>query len=665
MNKIVINSCLSYIDKARILYSSICLIPCIFGLILCLATDAQAKSEALDQLQAKRDLFLKAEASLAAGKITVYQKLKQQLINYPLLPYLLYSEYDKRLSTVSFQEFQRFLDNYPDSPLSEQLRFRWLQTKAKEEDWKGFLQAYQPTEDVSMQCYNLWASLLTHKDHEMILKQVQPLWLSGKQPPKSCEALFSIWEKSGQMTHSLLWQRIKLLIQEGNASLARKMAHYLKKSEIALVELWLMVRNNPYLVTHQKYFTEKHPAHLEMIVDGVSLIAKTKPEMAIDIWKQIGHQYRFTERHWGLVVRAIGLTYAFQKNPEAEKWLSKVPQIYSNPAVHEWRVRISLSKEDWPTALRWIKNMPETLSKAEEWQYWKARGLEMLNQRTESQEILAKLTKSRSYYGFLASHLSLQPYSLSQNKMALERSLVQSMARRASVLRARELQALGRFAKAKAEWLFITSRMNEKEKHAAANLAMHWGLPNWSILALSKASHKDDLALRFPVVYGNHILKEANKNQIDPALIFAVTRQESAFVPHAKSAAGALGLMQLIPSTAQMVARKHSIPLDNHTALLHPPTNIQLGSGYLKMMLENHQNNTVLATAAYNAGPGRVKKWLPTFDMAADIWIETIPYKETREYVKNVMTYTVIYQEILGKGRGLSKHMPYIPRRQN
>lgn len=656
MYSVVVSSCVSYINKflSRLV---------IAHMLLLVPNALLADTAPLRQLEAKRELFLKAEAALAEGKLSFYQKIKARLLDYPLLPYLLFSEYEKRITAVSHQEFQSFMDNYPDSTLSEQLRYKWLNLKAKQEDWKGFIQAYQPSQEVSLQCHYLWASLQTQKDKEVILKQAQALWLSGKQPPKSCEQVFAVWEKSGAMTHSLVWQRIKLLIQEGQDNLARRMSKYLKKSEVALVELWLMIHNNPYLVTQRKYFAEKHPAHLEMIVDGVSLIAKTKPEIAIRIWQQIGHQYKFTERHWGLVVRAIGLAFALQRNPEAEKWLSKVPAIYCNAPVHEWRVRISLSKEDWPMVLQWVKHMPETLAKAEEWQYWKARGLERINQRPESQAILEKLTKSRSYYGFLASHLCLKPFTIPHQKIVLERSMIEAMARRPSILRARELQALGRFGKARCEWQFVTGRMSDKEKHAAANLAIRWNLPNWSILALAKATNKDDLALRFPVVFGQHIVKEANRNQIDPALIFAVTRQESAFVPHAKSSSGALGLMQLIPSTAQMVAKKHKVTLGHHKELFEPLTNIQLGSGYLKMMLDNHQNNTVLATAAYNAGPGRVRRWLPTFDMPADIWIETIPYKETREYVKNVMTYTVIYQEILGKKPTLTRHMPYIPKK--
>ncbi len=634
-----------------------------FTLLLGLGILNSAYAKNSPTLETSREIFLQAEKALAQNKKAQYQSLKKQLVSYPLLPYLIYAEFDQKFSAITPTQFQNFMDQYPDSPLAEQLRTRWLNLKARQEDWKAFAKAYHPTEDLSLQCYNLWAGLQTHANRSIILKQVTPIWMSGKATPKSCEAVFNVWEKSELMSRPLVWQRTKSLIQEGNDSLARKMTKYLKPSEKALVELWLMVRSNPYLVTHRKYFTSQHPANLEMIVDGVSLIAKEKPDTAIKIWQQIAHQYPFEERHWGLVVRAIGLAYAFQRHPDAEKWLTKVPTIHANQQVHEWRVRVALSKEDWPKVLRWTKALPEALARTEEWQYWHARALEMTNHRDTSQAILTKLAKTRSYYGFLASQNVLKPYAILNHKAPIEQSLLQAMNHRMSIQRARELQLLGRTAKARTEWQYTTKKMSDKEKHAAAHIALKWNLPNWAMLALSKANNKDDLSLRFPVVYTQHILQEAERHKIDPAWILAITRQESAFVPHAKSSAGAIGLMQLIPSTAHMVAKRKKLPFAGHHTLLEPYTNIQLGSGYLKMMLDQHSNNAVLATAAYNAGPGRIQKWLPTFDMAADLWIETIPFKETREYVKNVLTSTAIYQEILGHRPQLARHMSYIPRK--
>lgn len=611
-------------------------------------------------LEFQRALFRQAETAFMTGQNTRFAELKKKLINYPLYPYLVYGEYDKRMSNLTLSEFQSFMDKYNDTVLAEQLRSRWLQTKAKQERWNDFMKAYQPTEDVSLQCHYLWAELQSQKNTENTLDQINTLWLSGKQHPKSCEAPFAVYEKSKRMTRPLVWQRVKQLLQAGNEKLARKTAKHLKKTEIALVELWIMVRNNPYLVTHRQYFKGDHPAYLEMLVDGVSLIAKTKPDVAIQIWQQIGHQYPFTERHWGLVVRAIGLTFAHQRNPNAEKWLSKVPNIYANDAVHEWRIRVALMQENWQTVLRWMKTLPEKLARSEEWQYWHARSLAMMGQHKESQTILAKLSTLRSYYGFLASHHLKKPFAIARQKINVDQALQTSLSARPSIQRAHELYALGRTQKARQEWQFVTSNLNDKERHAAASIAMQWGLPNWSILALSKAQNKNDLDLRFPVTYSKQILNEAKRHQIDPAWIFAVTRQESAFVPQARSSAGALGLMQLMPGTAQMVAKKHQIPLRNGQGVIEPTTNIQLGSGYLKMMLDGNQKNAILATAAYNAGPGRVRQWLPNANMSADIWVETIPFKETREYVKNVTTYMIIYQEILGKKPSLHPHMPHI-----
>lgn len=614
-----------------------------------------------DGLRDERGRFLQAENALASGNMSQYQKFKKDLVSYPLYPYLLFAEYDRSLNKVEIKTLLTFLNEYPDSPLAEQLRTRWLQAKAKQEDWTSFLQAYVPTQDLNLQCHQLWARLMTNQNQRVVLEDVVPIWLTGKETPKACHAVFQKFEESHLLTRPMIWQRIKLAIQEGNLRLARHMTRYIKSTEKSLVELWIMVHQNPYLVTQKKYFANEHPATMEMLVHGVSQIAKSKPETAINVWQQIRRQYTFAERHWGLVVRSIGLSFAASRHPDAEKWLSKVPNVYANQAVHEWRVRVSLAKQDWQSVAFWLKNFPEHLAKEEIWQYWQARSLEKINQTRESHEILNKLAQTRSFYGFLASQHLQKPYPIAQQKFPLDEANINEIHKKNSVLRARELYLLGREGKARAEWLTAAQYMSDRERHAAAALALKWSLPNWSILALSKAQNKNDLSLRFPIVHENHINSAARTNQLDPAFIFAVTRQESAFVSNAKSSAGALGLMQLMPNTAKLVAKRHQLSLKGSGGLMDPGTNIQLGSRYLRMMLDTYQNHPILATAAYNAGPGRIKKWLPTYDMEADSWIETIPFKETREYVKNVMTYTVIYRELLGHKAIKPFRLPHIP----
>lgn len=633
-------------------------------LIVCLLSGWSTTTIGLSEaaLQSQRNQYLKAESHLSKRQWKRYEELKDQLRQYPLFPHLLYQEYEAKLSSLSSQDFHDFMNSYSDTSVAEKLRSRWLKAQASQENWVEYLKAYQPTNNVASQCDYLWASLQVKGNSELILKQIAPLWLSGKTPPKNCEAPFKHFEKSAIMTRAKVWQRIKLLIHADNPKLAKKMSRYLKADEIALVDLWLKVRENPMMITKQGYFKDKHPAHLEMIVDGVSLIAKNDPQKAIKLWKKIAKQYPFTERHWGLVVRAVGLKFANENHPDAEKWLSRVPAMYANQAVHEWRIRTALFREDWTKVLEWITLLPPHLAAQEEWQYWHARTLHALNRAQDSQTILRKLANIRSYYGILASHQLDKPHNIGDRQLMVERSLVNALSQRDSILRAREFYLMGRKHSAKSEWLFTTKRMSDKEKHAAARLAMKWKLPNWSILALSNADHKDDLSLRFPMAYTKQIINEAKHNKLDPAWIFAVARRESGFVPHAKSPSGALGVMQIMPNTAKMVAERKKIQLLDKSDLLEPHTNIRLGSSYLKMMLDRHENHPVLATAAYNAGPGRIKKWLPTFDMSADLWIETIPFKETREYVKSVLTYTAIYQEMLGRRSNIARYMPYVPR---
>lgn len=612
-----------------------------------------------------RSVFLQAEAAFSNNNLLLYQVLKNRLKHYPLYAYLEFAELNKQKSSVSLHRFNAFITKYYDSPLATKLRTQWLQTKLQDEDWSGFLQAYQKSTDPSLQCSALWAQLQTSTDKKPILEQIQPLWLQGKTPPKSCEPVFKIWENSPLLTRALLWQKIKLSIQEGNMPLSRALAKKLNKSEIALVELWIMVHNNPHLITEPKYFSNAHPAYLEMIVHGACEIAKKNPETAIQLWQQINKKYPFTERHWGLVVRAVGLSFATQKHPEAEKWLSKVPNIYTTKAVHEWRIRSILAIKDWHAMLHWFKSFPEELIKTDEWKYWHARALDNVGRTSESQALLTELSTTRSYYGFLASQQLLKPYFISNQKFSISPAEMQAIKTAPGVLRARELFALGRTNAALAEWRCTTRHMNDSKRHAAAKLALQWNLPNWSILALSNADNKNDLELRFPLMHTPNILKAAKHHQIDPAWIFAVARQESAFVADAKSPAGALGLMQLIPSTASMVAKRKQILFKNTKSLLDPHTNLHLGSGYLKMMLDAHQQNPVLATAAYNAGPGRVRKWLPKQKMDAETWIATIPFKETRNYVENVITYKIIYDELLGKKPTLSAYMPHIPEKDS
>ena len=607
----------------------------------------------------ERNLFTQAELALKKRKLTLYKRLTEQLKNYPLYQYLKYNEMQQNIAKVSFIELEEFINAYPDSPLIDKLRTSWLYANAKNKNWKNFLLGYQYSEDTELQCNYIWSHYTVKRDPS-ILKYAEPLWLNGESQPKACNIVFEAWEKHHPISRPILWQRIKLAINLDNHKLARYLAKKLKKTEIGLVELWIRTNNNPYLINKQHYFTSKHPAIVEILVHGITKIANKDAKAAINAWKQIAKRYTFSEKHWATVVKNIGMSLAKEKHPETEKWLSKISTEHMDQPILEARLLFAIHSKNWNNIIKIYQQLPEQNSKNEQWLYWKARALDILGEKQTSKEIFQQLAICRSYYGFLASIRTAIPYTFTNKTLTLTEQDLIALAKRPALIRAYELHQLGKPHLGNVEWNYALKNMSDTEKEIAAAIAAEWKIPNWSISALVNANNKKNLTLRFPKTYSKYVLKEASENNIDPALIFAITRQESAFITTARSSAGALGLMQLIPSTAKMTAKLLNERLRSNRELLKADKNIRLGSKYLRLMLDKYQQNSVLAAAAYNAGPARIQQWLPDYNMPADIWIESIPFKETRNYVKNVLAYTVIYQKLLGKRPLLTKHMPYI-----
>ena len=427
-----------------------------------------------------------------------------------------------------------------------------------------------------------------------------------------------------------------------------------------MVELWIRTNNDPHLISKPHYFTAQHSAISEIIIHGLKKIAKTKPQDAVKLWKALEQKYTFNEHHWGTVVKEIGLALARKLDPHADKWLATVPEKLLAKDVYDARLKVAVHGNNWETISAVYKTLPEAEQKTEKWDYWHARSLEMLGDRETSQALMIKLAQQRNYYGFLASARVLKPYSLNQEAKEIPVEVMNSVTQKPSIIRAYELKQLDRVHTGRTEWYKALEGMNDQQRLAAAQLASEWDVPNWAIVALANAANKNDLILRFPQTYSEYIHKEAKHNSIDPALLFAITRQESAFIATARSPVGALGLMQIMPKTGKMLAKANREKLRDHKELLKPEKNIRLGSKYVRMMLDQYQQNPALAAASYNAGPHRVAAWLPEYDMPADSWIETIPFKETKEYVQNVLTYAVIYKQLLGNTPKLNQYMPII-----
>ncbi len=609
-------------------------------------------------IETQRARFLEAEKALAQGKQSKFERLASSLKDYPLLPYLEYQRLRDDLRHASPAQVRKFLDHYADTPLAGRLRSQWLDRLAGQQRWGTYVQFYLASDDAETRCNHLHALIATGHRAEAF-KQVPDLWLHGSSQPKACDPVFDAWRAAGRLTSQLTWGRIALAFKAGDWHLAQYLKRYLSGTDEAWVELWLRVHRDPALVTRSPdLFSAEHPMRNAVLEHGLRRLGRQDPEGALKAWQALRHRFAFSQTQSERITRWLALQLARSQDPEAMSYLEAVQPDADDLVLAQARVRTALALGDWSRVLAWIDALPAQPRHESRWRYWRARALEQLGQARQAKPMYRSLAKERSYYGFLAAdHLGLD-YRMDDVPLAVDAAVAQDVQGRPALLRAHELLLLNRLADARREWRWATRAMSTEQLQAAAKLAQRWGWYDRAILTVARTGYWDDLELRFPLEHRKLVEQLSQGAGLNPAWVYAVVRQESAFVHDARSSAGALGLMQLMPATAKQVARKLGEHPPAARALLEPRTNIRLGSSYLSGILDELNDHPVLATAAYNAGPGRVRAWLPDASIEADRWVELIPFRETRTYVQRVLAYTVIYEQRLGaKPSRLSERM--------
>jgi soluble lytic murein transglycosylase len=610
---------------------------------------------------AQRKAFQAAEKIALSGK-TVPKQLKAVVKTYPLYPYIAYAELKTRLHRASTKDVSAFLATYADTPLASLLRNRWIGILAGRQDWSNLKIFYEPQANISRQCHYLNALLHTGKSQEA-LDQVESLWLYGKSRPKACDPLFKAWKKAGLQTPELTWQRIALAMDKGQIKLAR----YLKKSlpfkERAWVDTWIRVHNKPGLAFTDTRLKTPHPQRNRILKDAAFREIRKNPLTAIKFWEQLQQHFTFSIQEKHLIDRKLALWLVRNPDTKAISFMAHLQPCGHDSVLQEALIRSALIHQDWSQVLSRISHIPAPARQSDRWRYWLARAFEQTHQSDTANKLYASLATERSYYGFLAADRVGMPYHFSPSNNTVGKIQAEAIEKNPAVIRAKELLAMDRFADARREWRFATRKLNAEEYVAAAELAQSWNWHDQAIFTLAKSKYWDDLELRFPLQHKSDVKLYADKNKLDMSWVYGVIRQESAFNAGVRSYAGAMGLMQLMPATARYVAKtllkkKHS---PKRKDLINPKTNIELGTAYLADVFSRLGENPVLATAAYNAGPHRVKRWLPENHLPADIWVELIPFKETRGYVQRVFTYAAIYDHRLNRKLiRLSERMPLI-----
>lgn len=615
-------------------------------------------------LEVQRQRFIEARNALGLGEIDRFKALADRLKTYLLYPYLRYAELSARLARASAGEVREFLDIYEDTPLAPRLRRAWLRVLAGRGDWGGYRAFYTPQEDPVLACHALTAWLRT-EGPKAVLEAAKTRWLSGQSQPTACDPAFGVLERSPLMTKALIWQRIGLAMAEGQLGLAQHLARLLDEPGRGWVGRWCEAHERPLAILNDPALREDRPIARAVAAHAILRLAESDARSAYRHWQERRLGFSAQPDLAGEVRKKLALEATKQDLPEALAWLDGIEDAIVDGNVQRARLRAALLAGDWARLARWTEQPAVPDMNPLRWRYWRARALEQTGQTAPVRVLLTALAVERDYYGFAAADRIGSGYRMGHRPTPAAPEIEAQLLSRPGVLRARELRLVAMAAEGRAEWRRSVVRLSDAEAMVAARLAHDWGWHDEVIRMLGKIQAYDDLELRFPTPYSSMVRIEARRQGLETALVYGLMRAESAFDTQARSAAGALGLMQLLPTTGQLVARDLGKRLSGEAELTEAAINIALGSRYLRKMFDRYSGHLPMTAAAYNAGPGRVERWRPEGECRdGEIWIETLPYIETRRYVRNILFFTALYEWRLGEEvQPLSARLAAVPPR--
>ena len=607
-----------------------------------------AAGAALPQYTEEREVYQQAMKAIQKNDSSTYEQSRYLLKDYPLAPYLEYEQIENNFSKMPTRQVDAFLQKNEGAFIAKKLHQSWMGHLAHNREWTLFRTYYRSDlSSETLDCHKLQADLALADNPDVVYIGMYSMWLKPHSLPDSCNRIFAEWKDRGYQTQELIWKRFQMALTGGDSRLTRYLGETLRGEEAKLAERL----QNP--VRHMNYFME----YLASTEQAIPLESRTVKY----ILRQYTHRdhervARLLENHNPPMneedvaeIRKLCAWYmAKESGYKAQEWLARNTTTSDRNDYHEHRLRFALQDKEWKLYQYVYRQAPLAVQEQQEWLYWYA--ISQRETRTRDKDpartpdaILTRLSTEYGFYAVLAAEAKKLPHLPQASKPVSDIVVTTEVARKLAP--ALEFYRMGDKASANREWYFTTKAFNKDEWAQAGMMAHEVAWYDKSIHALGKAEYWWATEQRFPIVFEQHFREHSQKQSIAQGWLFAMARQESAFSPTARSPVGALGILQLMPETARRVASKLNVPYSQER-LVEPSYNIRLGTQYLKDMLGRFDNNYVLATAAYNAGPGKVREWLEMRPITEDWahWVATIPYKETRQYVQNIMAFSKIYQ---------------------
>jgi len=597
---------------------------------------------------------------------------------YLLAPYADYWLMLLRLDKADSDEVQNFLTKYGNFPFAERLRGEWLKKLGKQQDWQLFFDQYTnyKREDVAVQCYALFGKSIAEGAGADIAAQTRKLWMTTADLPASCNPLFDSLQKAGALTSDDLWERFRIALQNGKLPLAKSIAGRIADFDENDLQLLDIANQTPKALlddkakvvktSRKKSVTTKISASfktragIEANLFALDRLARSNVPDAVAVLGQMQHKFTVNDRAfaWSRVAYHAARTH----HPDALEYYALAKNASLDKEQLAWKARAALRIQDWETVDAAVSAMQPEQQQEGVWRYWKARALHERGFTAEANKILGPLSLERHYYGWLAAEDIESSIGNIEQEYKVTDADVTAIASQPAIKRSLELQKLGMRWEAKAEWVWATRSYDDKQLLAASAYAMRQEWYDIAITTADNTKQLHDFNLRYPTPYRDLFRTAAQNEGVDEAWVYGLARQESRFMHYAKSGVGAAGLMQIMPATAKWAAKRMGLDGYNNDLIHDLTTNVGIGTYYIRYTFEMMNGQAVMATAAYNAGPSRAKRWMASEPMEAAIYIETIPFAETRNYVQKVMANAQMYAPRLGKSvSSLKSRLGVIP----
>lgn len=604
-----------------------------------------------DSLDEQRNRYAQIKQAWDNKQMDTVQALMPTLKDYPLYPYLEYRQITDDLMNQPTVTVNNFIQANPTLPPARNLQSRFVNELARREDWRGLL-AFSPEKPntTEAQCNYYYAKWVTGQQEEA-WAGAKELWLTGKNQPNACDSLFGAWRASGKQDPLSYLERIRLAMKAGNTRLVTALAGQMPSDYQTISTAVISLANDPNSVLTFARSTGATDFTRQMAAVAFASVARDDVENARLMIPQLVQAQQLNEEQtqelrdivaWRLMGTDV--------TDEQARWRDDAIMRSNSTSLVERRVRMALGTGDRRGLNTWLARLPMEAKEKDEWRYWQADLLLERGRDDEAKEILHTLMQQRGFYPMAAAQRLGEEYTFRIDKAPANAN--PALTQGPEMARVRELMYWNMDNTARSEWANLVTSRTTDEKAQLARYAFdnHW----WDLSVQATIAGKlwDHLEERFPLAYKDLFDRYTSGKDIPQSYAMAIARQESAWNPKVRSPVGASGLMQIMPGTATHTVKMFNIPgYSSPSQLLDPDTNINIGTSYLQYVYQQFGNNRIFASAAYNAGSGRVRTWLGNSAGRIDAvaFVESIPFSETRGYVKNVLAYDAYYRYFMGQ----------------